>query len=100
MCGVLADLARAYDYKCIHLGPVGFTGLVCHNRQVNEYMRHLGMLPLARAEVHTMMDIVLRTHSVTEFCSMWETTFPRNSHAGLGRPVYEPNILVSMVKSS
>jgi hypothetical protein len=26
---------------------------------------------------------------------MWETTFPRNSHAGLGRLVYEPNILVT-----
>jgi len=27
---------------------------------------------------------------------MWETTFPRNSHAGLGRPFYERNILTSM----
>jgi hypothetical protein len=27
---------------------------------------------------------------------MWETTFPRNSHAGLGKPLYEPDILVSM----
>jgi len=27
---------------------------------------------------------------------MWETTFPRNSHAGLGRPFYEQNILTSM----
>ncbi len=32
--------------------------------------------------------------------AMWETTFPRNSHAGLGRPVYEPNILASMLASS
>ncbi len=31
---------------------------------------------------------------------MWETTFPRNSHAGLGRPFYEPNMLVSMLASS
>jgi hypothetical protein len=35
-----------------------------------------------------------------EFTTMWETTFARNSHAGLGRPVYEPNTCVSMVKSS
>ena len=27
---------------------------------------------------------------------MWETTFARNSHAGLGRPFYERNILTSM----
>ncbi len=27
---------------------------------------------------------------------MWETAFPRNSHAGLGKPLYEPNILMSM----
>ena len=32
--------------------------------------------------------------------TMWETTFARNSHAGLGRPVYEPSILASMVKAS
>ncbi len=31
---------------------------------------------------------------------MWETAFARNSHAGLGRPVYEPNICVSMGRSS
>ena len=29
--------------------------------------------------------------------TMWETTFPRNSHAGLGKPVYEPSTLVSML---
>ena len=28
---------------------------------------------------------------------MWETTFARNSHAGFGKPFYEPNILPSMV---
>jgi len=28
--------------------------------------------------------------------AMWETTFPRNIHAGLGRPFYEQNILTSM----
>jgi len=28
--------------------------------------------------------------------AMWETTFPRNSHAGLGRQFYEQNILLSM----
>jgi len=28
--------------------------------------------------------------------SMWETTFPRNSHAGLGRSLYERNILTNM----
>ncbi len=27
--------------------------------------------------------------------TMWETTFPRNRQAGLGRPFYEPNILLS-----
>jgi len=27
---------------------------------------------------------------------MWETTFPRNSHAGWGRPFYEQYILTSM----
>ena len=27
---------------------------------------------------------------------MWETTFPLHSHTGLGRPVYERNILTSM----
>ncbi len=35
-----------------------------------------------------------------EYSPMWETTFPRNSHTGLGRPVYELNILVSMLASS
>ena len=33
---------------------------------------------------------------IIEWCPMWETTFPRNSHAGLGRPFYELNILTSM----
>ncbi len=36
----------------------------------------------------------------TNYAAMWETTFARNSHAGLGRPVYEPSILVSIVKLS
>ena len=27
----------------------------------------------------------------------WDATFPRNSHAGLGRPCYERNILMSML---
>jgi hypothetical protein len=34
--------------------------------------------------------------SRTKILAMWETTFPRNSHAGLGRRFYEPNILTSM----
>ena len=32
--------------------------------------------------------------------AMWETTFARNRHAGLGRPVYEPNILTSILACS
>jgi len=31
---------------------------------------------------------------------MWETTFPRNSHAGLGRPFYERNVLTRMKMDS
>ena len=31
---------------------------------------------------------------------MWETTFPRNSHAGLGKPTNENNILPSMHETS
>jgi len=46
---------------------------------------------LAR-ELHT--PIIRRVYR-----PMWETTFPRNSHAGLGRPFYEQNILLSMGES-
>ena len=31
---------------------------------------------------------------------MWETTFPRNSHAGLGKPIHEDNIPRSMHETS
>ena len=31
---------------------------------------------------------------------MWETTFPRNSHAGLGKPINEDDILPSMHETS
>ena len=32
--------------------------------------------------------------------TMWETTFPRNSHAGLGKPINEDDILPSMHETS
>ncbi len=32
-----------------------------------------------------------------EYSTMWETTFPRNSHAGLGKPFYEPSMLVNIL---
>jgi hypothetical protein len=32
--------------------------------------------------------------------SMWETTFPRLTHAGLGKPINEYSILLSMHESA
>jgi len=41
-----------------------------------------------------MMNTLSAVHA------MWETTFPRLTHAGLGKPINEDNILLSMHDAS
>ena len=59
--------------------------------------------PFSRAWVLNLGHEPLKSSSFENqdfiICSMWETTFARNSHAGLGRPVYEQNTLLSMGES-
>jgi len=47
-------------------------------------------------QVSTLDDVTWSDMPLSTTQAMWETTFPRNSHAGLGRPFYEQNILTSM----
>ena len=65
---------------------------LCHS----QCRAHLTSNDLGRNTRHNIMKIDIRDY---EFRAMWETTFPRNSQAGLGRPFYEPNIRLSMSAS-
>ena len=50
-------------------------------------------IPMSSCDVDRHIVIII-------ISSMWETTFPRNSHAGLGKPINEENILPSMHETS